>query len=58
MGTNYPISPAFSPACSAAHIAKYIEAKVDVPTYVVAINDPFVTKVCLIVLLFYAELGR
>ncbi|KAG0124828.1 Redoxin-domain-containing protein [Tuber indicum] len=35
---------AFSPACSAAHIAKYIEAKVDVPTYVVAINDPFVTK--------------
>ncbi|RPA98800.1 Redoxin [Choiromyces venosus 120613-1] len=35
---------AFSPACSAAHIAKYIKAKVDVPTYVVAINDPFVTK--------------
>ncbi|KAG0641182.1 Redoxin-domain-containing protein [Tuber brumale] len=35
---------AFSPACSAAHIAKYIEAKVDVPTYVVAVNDPVVTK--------------
>ncbi|CUS10443.1 unnamed protein product, partial [Tuber aestivum] len=35
---------AFSPACSAAHIAKYIEAKVDVPTYVVSVNDPFVTK--------------
>ncbi|PWW80596.1 Redoxin [Tuber magnatum] len=35
---------AFSPACSAAHIAKYIEAKIHVPTYVVAVNDPFVTK--------------
>ncbi|KAL7268372.1 hypothetical protein RUND412_009006 [Rhizina undulata] len=38
------VPAAFSPACSATHVPGYITAKSGIPTYVVAVNDPFVTK--------------
>ncbi|RPB17755.1 peroxiredoxin [Morchella conica CCBAS932] len=38
------VPAAFSPGCSTSHIPGYISADRKIPIYVIAVNDPFVTK--------------
>ncbi|EPS43511.1 hypothetical protein H072_2498 [Dactylellina haptotyla CBS 200.50] len=40
------VPAAFSPACSATHVPGYISHKAiaETPTFVISVNDPFVTK--------------
>lgn len=38
------VPAAFSPSCSAQHVPGYINAKTEIPTFVVSVNDAFVMK--------------